>query len=172
MRSSDDKRSVWNIGFKMSAVLSVHLLQLGGSLNVKYPFFFFFCIVCFLFQWKCQQWAHNVPVWNTTASSEQMHFNTGLLVKWIIHTCSCYEGEKASGLGASQEKLLHHQDFAAGLSTWLFCLVCQKWSLANLHVRPLWSVWCSKVRISSDNVNHYRTINCGINNDVCVLCVF
>lgn len=35
--------------------------------------------------------AYNVPIWNATASFEQMHLNTGLLVKLIIHKCSCHE---------------------------------------------------------------------------------
>lgn len=72
----------------MSPILSLHLPQLGGSMNVKHPF-----LHSLLSLPVKMSAAHNVPVWNTTASSEQMHLNTGLLVKWIIHKCSCHEAK-------------------------------------------------------------------------------
>lgn len=79
--------------FKMSTVRS--LPQLGGSMNVKH---------LFLHRLRSlpvkMSAVHNVPVWNTTASSEQMHLNTGLLVKWIIHECSCH---KAKGIWTRSE---------------------------------------------------------------------
>lgn len=99
------------MGFKMSQILSLHLSQLGGSMNVKHLF-----LHSLLSLPVKMSAAHNVPVWNTTASSEQMHLNTDLLVKWIIHKCSCHEA-KGIWTGASQGKLLHHQDFAAETST-------------------------------------------------------
>lgn len=69
----------------MSASLSSQLPQLG-SMNVKHLF-----LHCLLLLPVKMSVAHNVSIWNTTASSEQMHLNTGLLVKWIIHKCSCHE---------------------------------------------------------------------------------
>lgn len=60
--------------------------------STYFLFYFIFYLVCFLSQWKCQQFAVCL-FWNITASSEQMHLNTGLLVKWIIHKCSCREAK-------------------------------------------------------------------------------
>lgn len=90
----------------MSAILAVHLLQRGGRLNVKRLF-----LHCLLTLPVKMSTAHNVPVWNTTASTEHMHLNTGLLV------CAAVMRQKASGPRASQEKVLPHQDGAAERST-------------------------------------------------------
>lgn len=63
-------------------------LSYSGSMDVKHLF-----LHRLLFLPVKMSAAHNVPVWNTTASSEQMHLNTGLLVKWIIHKRSCHEAK-------------------------------------------------------------------------------
>ena len=64
----------------MSPGLSLHPLQLVVLVNVKHLF-----LHCAPFLSVKMSAAHNVPIWSTTPSSEQMHLNTGLLVKWIIH---------------------------------------------------------------------------------------